>query len=173
MARDRIKSKGRRESGRFAPLPINMLESRNFRNLSARGRSLLFEFCAQLRFNKDGTANNGDLQATFSLMRDRGWKSKAGLALALQELEHYGFIVTTRQGGKKKCSLYALTWLAIDDCDGKLDDGFRSTAAPLGTWKTDRAKWTRKRRRAPTLDDNSVPQISSHGTPPRGDLLRF
>jgi hypothetical protein len=39
---------------------------------------------------------------------------------ALAELLALGFIEQTRQGGKNQCSLYAVTWLAIDECNGKL-----------------------------------------------------
>ena len=50
------------------------------------------------------------------------------LAQARQELLHYGFIELTRQGGLGKCSLFAITWESVDDCDGKLD--VRPTRTP-------------------------------------------
>ncbi len=43
--------------------------------------------------------NNGNLCATWSYLRtERGWKSKETLALALDELLHYGWLVVTRPG---------------------------------------------------------------------------
>ena len=36
-------------------------------------------------------------------------------------------------GGKRVARLYAVTWLGIDPCDGKLD--VRAHPAPLMTWR--------------------------------------
>ncbi|WP_303900773.1 hypothetical protein [Thiohalomonas denitrificans] len=89
---------------------------------------LLVDLGAQYR----GT-NNGDLTAAFSIMERRGWKSKSSLQNALVELLETGWIIKTRQGGRNFPSLYALTFLPIDECGGKLDRP--STNAPLGWWK--------------------------------------
>ena len=143
MSRSRIKAKGRREKGQFIALPTAVMDHPNFINLSAQGRSLLLDLMRQLRFEKGGgTKNNGDLCATFSLMKQRGWKSKDTLYSAVKELLHYGFIVVSRQGERlrnDKPTLYALTFLGVDDCGGKLD--IPPSPAPSGRWKQDAEKY--------------------------------
>ena len=52
---------------------------------------------------------------------------------AKNELIERGFIAVSRQGGRNKCSLYAVTWQPIDDCKGKLDIG--ASNKPLNLWK--------------------------------------
>ena len=129
MARSLSKSKGRREKGTFLAIPRAVVDSPQYAELSAYGVKLLIDLHAQYR----GT-NNGDLSAAYKLMQPRGWRSKGTLHKALQELRQAGWVVVSRQGGRHKCSLYALTYLAIDECKGKGID-INPTAAPLGTWK--------------------------------------
>jgi hypothetical protein len=56
-------------------------------------------------------------------MQKRGWKSKATLDKAIKELVKENLIILSRQGHFRKpfdrCSLYAITWKAIDECPGK------------------------------------------------------
>ncbi|WP_125181311.1 hypothetical protein [Thiohalobacter thiocyanaticus] len=78
-------------------------------------------------------SNNGDLCAAWAIMQKRGWLSRVTLGKAIRELKDTGFIVVSRQGGKNKASLYALTWEGIDECDGKLDIAPRKT--PPNDWK--------------------------------------
>ncbi len=66
-------------------------------------------------------------------MKLYGWSSQGSIHGALVELIGNGFIEQTRQGGKNQCSLYAVTWLAIDDCKGKLDVNPTRVASNL--WK--------------------------------------
>jgi hypothetical protein len=89
---------------------------------------LLIDVAAQYR----GT-NNGDLSASFTLMKKRGWTSKDQLQKALTELLDRGFLILTRQGGRTMPSLFALTWESIDECGGKLDISSTITASNL--WK--------------------------------------
>jgi hypothetical protein len=77
--------------------------------------------------------NNGDLCAPLSVMKKRGWKSSDQLFKARKELLDRGLILTSRQGGLNKCSLFALTWFQIDDCKGKLD--IPSTDVAPHNWK--------------------------------------
>lgn len=145
MPRTRIKAKSRRESGGFVPLPFHVLENKNFILLSAKATKLLIDICSQIRFKgSEGIKNNGDLCATFSVMKERGWASHESLEFALKELLYYGFIKITRYGGRRKCHLYAVTWWAIDECNGKLD--IPQTNVPSSEWKTEKSKWKRPRR---------------------------
>lgn len=115
-AERRRRRKGRAESGSFLALPHVLFESKAYRNMSAHAAKLLLDIAQQYR----GT-NNGDLAATWNLMRPLGWRSRDTLHKALRELLALGFIELTRQGGINRPSLYALTWRAIDPCQGKLD----------------------------------------------------
>ena len=119
----RMNASGRRASGHFVKLTSTVYRSENFKKLSGSAVKLLIEIALQYR-----GYNNGDLQASISLMRERGWKSSATLNRARQELLHYGFIEQTRQGGLGKCSLFAITWESVDECDGKLE--VRPTRTP-------------------------------------------
>jgi hypothetical protein len=77
--------------------------------------------------------NNGDLTAAPRITKLYGWTSQGSVHSALTELLATGFIEQTRQGGRNKCSLYALTWLAINECGGKLD--VSPTRVPSNLWK--------------------------------------
>ncbi|WP_419536409.1 hypothetical protein [Endozoicomonas sp.] len=141
MALNRQKAKGRRESGHFAAIPHALIQSGNFQRMSGNAVKLLVQMIEQLRFQKGGgTKNNGDLCVSWSVMRERGWRSKDTLQRARNELLYYGFIEQTRMGlamVRGRPHLYALTFLAIDECGGKLD--VAATRVPSGKWKIERA----------------------------------
>ncbi len=128
MAVNRRRAKGRANKGSFISVPHTILEHDNYASLSARAVKLLIDLFAQYR-----GSNNGDLAAAWKLMQKRGWRSKETLHRAKRELLEKGFIVTTRQGGRHVCSLFAVTWLAIDECGGKLD--IAPTRVASGYWK--------------------------------------
>jgi hypothetical protein len=77
--------------------------------------------------------NNGDFSAAYSVLKSRGWNSPGTLSAALKELQADGWILLTRQGGKNRCSLYAITWWSIDGCNGKHDYAEENIAR--NTWK--------------------------------------
>lgn len=120
MALTRKKAKGRAERGTFLILPHAVLDSLDLRNLSGSATKVLLMLCRQYRGN-----NNGDLSAPFSNASQWGIGSKSTLAKAIRELEAANLICRTRtaifQNPAAKCSLYALTWLGIDECKGKLE----------------------------------------------------
>jgi len=116
MARTREKIKGRSSSRRFLALPHVVLEHRDFVSLSNKAIKLLLDLAMQYN-----GSNNGDLCATFSMMKKRGWSSNDQRSKALKELLDKNLIVLTRQGGRKIANLYAITWQPIDECKGKLD----------------------------------------------------
>ena len=128
MARPRVKAKGRRESATFAAIPHHILNSAEYAALSAQAVKLMLDLLAQYR-----GANNGDLTAAWRVMEKRGWRSRDTLGRALQELLKAGFIEKTRQGGRNRCSLFAVSWKAIDECKGKLD--VPPTRAPSNSWR--------------------------------------
>lgn len=115
MAPNRRRAKGRREGGTFTRLPHAVTQSPQYADLSAYAVKLLVDMLNQYRGH-----NNGDLSVAFRLMQRYGWKSKDTLNRARKELLNRGFIVLTRQGGRNQASLYAVTWIGIDECGGKL-----------------------------------------------------
>ena len=128
MAISRVKAKGRRETKRFVGIPMECMRHLNYIELSMPAKVLLWEMCYQYN-----GYNNGDLCATFSIMQKRGWRSKGTLDRAIKELKAKEWVVISRMGARNKCSLYALTFQAIDECKGKLD--IDATVTSLGFWK--------------------------------------
>jgi hypothetical protein len=147
MPRTRHRAKGRRDGGAFVPLPCDVLDSEAFILASHRARSLLMDLCWQLRFKSGGAVNNGDLSIAPKILQPRGWTSQDQVHKAKEELIHLGLIILTRQGGLNMPSLYALTWLAIDECDGKLDLAPTSTAP--GQWRGPKQRWVPKKSPSP------------------------
>ena len=121
-------AKEARGGGAFLPFRVDVLRSGALAKLSPYGAKLLLDLASQWQLGR-----NGDASAAFEhVMRARGWRSKATLHKALKELRESGLIVQTRQGSLHQCSLYALGWLAIDECGGKLD--MQPTTRPLNQW---------------------------------------
>ena len=118
MARKSFKGgKDKRDSCAFVSVPLSVLNSRAYTEASPYARMLLFDLFAQYRGE-----NNGDLCAAWKVMQPRGWRSELTLQRAKQDLLKLGLIVETRKGARpNKASLYAVTWCALDHCNGKLD----------------------------------------------------
>jgi hypothetical protein len=142
--RSRWKHKGRSETGSYFAMPHAVMASPNYLALPTRAVKLLNDLCFQYRGN-----NNGDLCAAWQIMRKRGWKSRDTLDKAEKDLVQAGMIELTRQGGLNSPHLYALTWIAIDECGDKLD--VPPTRVPSGLWK--RARVSEKQNASP----DSVP----------------
>lgn len=114
----------------FVPAPREILLSGQYADLSAKAIKMLFDLYVQYNGK-----NNGDFCATWSVMEKRGWKSRDTLGKALKELEGKGFIEKTRQGGTNRCNFYAVSWLPINECGGKLD--CRETRVASNDWRSD------------------------------------
>lgn len=114
--RKRKRNKGRSESGSFLLIPHYILRANEFGDLRPWAAKLLIELAKEFKGN-----NNGDFSAAYSILKNRGWNSPGTLSVALKELQADGWIVLTRQGGKNRCSLYAITWWRINECNGKHD----------------------------------------------------
>lgn len=123
-------AKQARGNGAFLPFRLDVLRSVALASLSPYASKLLLDIASQWSLGR-----NGDASVAFEkVLRARGWRSKATLYKALKELTASGLIVQTRQGSLHECSLYALGWLAIDECGGKLD--VQATAGPLDPWRS-------------------------------------
>jgi hypothetical protein len=94
--------------GQHLRLYVDIIDSPAWIALSATAKDLYISLRRQL-----GSTNNGDISATFSVLKHRGIKSSATLAKSLRELETVGLIARTRQGGiaymSKQCTLYRFT----------------------------------------------------------------
>lgn len=116
------------KTGSFAGIPRDVMKTEDYTGLGGNSIRLLNEF-ARMYNGK----NNGDLSAAWSIMRARGFNSEATLARAVKELKDAGFIRVSRPGhfsGRKSTpTLYCLTWLSIDECEGKHD--LEPTSAPV------------------------------------------
>lgn len=131
MVDRRAWAKGRKSKHSFLRLIHPMLDHPNFVTLSPRAVKLLIDIASQYR----GT-NNGDLCATYSVLRQRGWTSNDQIQKGLKELIDRGWLIKTRQGYRPKvASLYAISWERIDDCGGKLE--VPATKTPPNDWKQD------------------------------------
>ena len=109
----------------FFHLHRPLLDCEDFISLKGNSIKLLIDLGSQ--FNG---YNNGDLCASLSVMRKRGWNSNQQLTKALKELLERNLIVQTKQGGLNLGpNLYAITWQPIDECGGKLDAN-PTTVAP-------------------------------------------
>lgn len=126
--RNRASAKGRASRGPFLAIPREVLNSPAWAAMTASEVKLLLDVAAGFRGN-----NNGNLSAAWGLMKNRGWVSKDTLARALSGIIEKGFVSITRQGGRRICSLFAITWEGIDPCDGKHD--VRPWAVPSNTWR--------------------------------------
>jgi hypothetical protein len=100
-----VNARGKRKHKHsFVAFPHHMLRSPALVQLSGWAcKTLLF-----LAEQYNGS-NNGDLQATFEKAKAAGWTSKANFWRGLRELGDQGLAVKSRQGGRDRCSLYALT----------------------------------------------------------------
>lgn len=129
MAKSFGKSKGRGEVGTFTTLPHALIDHPDFSSLTPTALRVLI----WLARHYNGR-NNGDLSATLSQIKAFGVRSAASLTKALDELQEKNWIICTRTGRfmrpGARCSLYGLTWKAIDECPGK-DLEHPPTAAPL------------------------------------------
>lgn len=116
MKRKNMNAKGRRINGKFLAIPETVYNHNDFKSLSKRALKLLIDLLTQYN-----GCNNGDLCASMTLMKRRGWKSNDQRTKALKELLEKNLIVLARQGGRRRASLYAITWQSIDKCKGKID----------------------------------------------------
>jgi hypothetical protein len=111
--------------------------------------------------------NNGYLSCAWEVMQKHGWRSRETLAIATAEVQHYGLVERTRQGGMNRPSLYALTWWKIDSRTDDLLD-CSSTLRPSGAWKEKHAKfdtpdWVKAKRER---DRERAKKIASAATSP-------
>lgn len=106
--------------GGFSGIPRVVMDHPDYLNLSGNAVKLLNELARQYRGN-----NNGDLTLAYSLLKNRGFRSKGTIERNRDELIQARLVTKTREGRfanpRGVCALYALTWHPIDECNNKLD----------------------------------------------------
>lgn len=112
--RKRQKFRGRGKGHSFLQLRHDILRSKQFNGLTGNAVKLLL-----FLFSQFNGRNNGDFSMAWVDLADAGWSSEATARRARDELLAAGFIRITRHGHKRRCFLFAVTWLPVDDCDGK------------------------------------------------------
>jgi hypothetical protein len=115
----------------FASIPRYVIDTKAFKSLRGSSVKLLLLLASQYKGN-----NNGDLIITHSFYKT-SFKSSQTMYAARDELEQKGFIATNAYGGMsyggyKVPSLYALTWLPVDDFYDLTKNQFRYTHLPIG-----------------------------------------
>lgn len=151
----------RAKTGRgFSMLIHDYFTSLEYAELSPRAVKALVDLYCQFK-----GSNNGDLCAAWTLMARRGWTSKDQLAKAVAELLERGWIAVTRQGGRRISTLYAVTWLGIDSCGGKLD--VRADPTPAMTWRRPAMVASR-----PAATVHSLPRPAGQSAPPHGSMAK-
>ena len=115
----------------FASIPRYVIDTKAFMSLRGNSVKLLVLLASQYKGN-----NNGDLIITHSFYKTF-FKSSQTMYAARDELEQKGFIATNSYGGMsyggyKQPSLYALTWLPVDDFLDLTKNLFRYTHLPIG-----------------------------------------
>lgn len=129
MAKGGYTPTGDSSKRRYITLAKVWLEHESWKTLKPRAKALMIDLYSQYN-----GFNNGDLSATYKIMRSKGWKSSDQIQKAIKELLNTGWVVKTRQGGLGiGTSLYAVTFHKIDGCKGKIE--CKPTDKPLGYWK--------------------------------------
>jgi len=126
-----MKKKKFKRCNNFASIPRYVIDTKAFKSLRGNSVKLLLLLASQYKGN-----NNGDLIITYSFYKSH-FKSSQTMYAARDELEKKGFIATNAYGGMsyggyKTPSLYALTWLPVDDFYDLTKNQFRYTHLPIG-----------------------------------------
>jgi hypothetical protein len=125
---DKEKRRKKWGGGPFIALSRPFLNSYLLKILSPLATRLLFNLLSQYN-----GMNNGDLTLAWSVMENYGWSGRSTLEKARKQLMECGLLLLSRQGGKHKPSLYALSLFSIDECNGKLEE-LKPTEAPPNDW---------------------------------------
>ena len=133
-SKNRRETQNRNPKGRYFEMPHSILTTEKYARLSGWAVKLI----ADLMIQWNGR-NNGDLCASWSVMKSRGWRSKSTLHEATNELLASGYIMITRVGGRNKPHLFAVTWHEVHECrdryTGKHKLDMEPTTVAPGFWK--------------------------------------
>ena len=158
-------------NGPWLAIGLDFLRSRACASLSPHGTKMLIDFVSRLGPHASG---NGDLSAAPEFLESRGWRSKATAQASIRELIDADLLLVTRQGGRNRCSLYAVTLWPINCDPSKLDTGpgsftttdwARTKGSEAPASKEAPAVWNQPRKR-----DSLTPAAGEAGSrlPPQG-----
>jgi len=129
------------DGGNAFVIPVTLLRHLNFQRLSPNACKLIFDLGRQY-----SGFNNGYLSAALSILQPVGWRSESTIREAMAECLHYRLIEKTRQGGRNRCNLFALTWWRIHEKEGRLLD-VRATPKPSNDWKVELPEYKKPSRK--------------------------
>lgn len=165
MAKYKSLNKGRSGSTRrFAGIPHDVMDHKDYRNLSGGAVKLLLELTRQYNGR-----NNGDLTLAFSVLKKRGFGSKSTLAINTKKLLEANLIIRARDGSFSKdggcCALYALTWQPINELPEKRLDVMPTTAPPR--------KFSMENNKSSSPETGPVPSLKQGRSRPRDGQGRY
>ena len=106
----RAKFKGSKFNEPFVGIVRSVFDSPAFIALSPHATNLLLELVSQYQGD-----NNGNLTVAWTIVSNRGWRSRTTLWRCKDELIQAGFVFVTRKGHfPSTCELLALTWFPLD-----------------------------------------------------------
>ena len=136
-------------------IPVSLLRHTNFVRLSPFACKLVLDLARQY-----SGFNNGYLSAALSILKPVGWKSESTIREAVAECLHYKMIILSRQGGRNRCNLFALTWHRVHEKAGKPLD-ISATMSPSNSWKEEIDRYVKPPRKKiirPRSDGYVLPQ---------------
>lgn len=133
-------------------LRYDLLDCPDFIDLSPSAKVVLVYLLRQYNGN-----NNGDFSLTLTVLRKWGFTSNDTVRRAASELIGANLLELTRQGGRRKCSLYGVTFYPRDECSGKLE--LPPTSVPARALSMD------KNIRAPSDGTQRKTTVPADGTP--------
>lgn len=120
----------------FAAIPRPLLRDPNFAQLKGNAVKLLLAM-----FSGYIGKNNGELIATYPVMKTYGFNSKDSVSKALSELLKAGMIIRTRISDYRRPATYAVTWLPVNrpTARGPYDAGVLPTDTAQDLWRSSAA----------------------------------
>ena len=157
--------RNKRKGPQFVMLRYDLLDCPDFIGLSSSAKELLLYLLRQ--FNG---YNNGDFSLTLTVLRKWGFTSNDTVRRAANELISANLLELTRQGGRRKCSLYGVTFMQRNECGGKLD--LPPTAAPVRALSMKRKAGVSTDGANAGSVSTALPQryLKKSGVPPDGTL---
>ena len=151
----------------YLSIPVDVLQSENFRLLSGSAVRLLLNSCTALQLSRGRPTNNGQLVITRKRMSALGWTSQDLLYSAKNELLHYGFLKVARTARYQAQShLYAVTFFRINEC---VDIDIASTLEAPDDWKRKRKPFKRRASKQKELNNVVVPFSGTRKEYPQPD----
>jgi hypothetical protein len=106
----RKRNKANTVYGQYVGIARDALSSSRFMQLRPGSVKLLLDMLADWN-----GFNNGNLGASITTLKGRGWRSTSTLAICLEELLNAGFIARTIMPGRRRQAFFAVTWADLGE----------------------------------------------------------